>query len=355
MPDALRRHALPGVHDTPPPRHHRQGHIVLTMPRQTGDIRELAETAAWHYTKLTRRKAWRAKCRGWMAVFEVTGNHRVGWLWHVHILAVGRYWVNQCKARDERGQLVSPMRPAHPSECECVKRWNVNDRGVVVDLDGNPGPAAMVPGRRNNPLNRCLMQEWHQATDGEARIVHISSAGIHHRQAGLVQDDDGGSGTRKGNAIAEAIKYVVKTQELASEDLADFICGMRSFQRVRWGGIWRGMEPPDPAEHVPQAIIDPHDLMALAAGTIGPLLVPMTRSEHAVSAAVAAGWSVHRIHGPPREGRQRPPPQVLLDQVAATAIANNLDKHTDEIARRLERYLRDNPTAKQGFDTHVPF
>lgn len=302
-------------------------HIVVTTPRYKGDVREAAERAAWWYNKLTRRKAWKTHVRASMAVFECTGNARVGWGWHVHVLTIGSWWKNQCKVDDvtDYGEpIVRPADPAH--ECECVK---------LV------GPH----GRRNYATLRCLAQEWHQVTHGEARIVHISAAGAHHR-------------SKKSSAIAEAIKYVVKTVELDADGLVDFQIGMKGFQRIRWGGEWHGLQPPDDEAMEPRVMVCPDDLWRSSTGTIGELTASLLTDSRLVDAAAeAAGFTVFGWwEGPLQKGRARPPPLVKLAQAFAVAAVENLEQASDDLDTKTVKYFEGNPDRALVFTcSDVPF
>lgn len=325
-------------------------HVVLTTPRWVGDVREAAEMCARWFSNLKRSGAWKAKVRASMGVFECTGDAVRGWGWHVHCLTIGDWWQSQCKVTDvsddRPGTFIGPLpklsdygktftRPARPShgECECVRRV---------------GPH----GRRNAPTERCLMQQWHQTTDGEAFIVHISAAGEHHRGGKLVKPDH-------AQAINEAIKYVVKTVDLSPHALVDFTIGMSKFTRVRWGGEWYGahMNPPDDAPHEPRVMVCPDDLWRFSTGTIGELWGRLTSdSEFVLAGAVAAGWTLVPFVGPIREGRARPPPEVELPKEFAVTAVENLEEASEKTERTTELYLSDNPDQRAGFTVgHLPF
>lgn len=312
-------------------------HIVLTAPRWRGDVREGAERLAWWFACLTRRKAWRENVRGHMAVFEATGNAEEGWHWHVHVLTVGQWWLNQCKVDDKDASGLPIERPADPAT-ECFCKHRVKCCGEHYD-----DCRCDERGRRNSAAHRCLMQEWYQVTGGEARIVHISAAGSHHR------DGDAGS------PVAEAVKYVVKTQSLSAAGIVDFVIGMRSFQRVRWGGEWFGMQPPDEGEGIPTVSVCPTDLWRLSTGAIGSLVARLSSGGPKVEeAAIAAGWTLYPFCGPMPQTKARPPPSVVLDKGFAVTAVSSLEERTIDLESRTVSHFRDDPDAEFPFIT-VPF
>lgn len=325
-------------------------HIVLTTPKRTGDIRELADTLGWWFNMLKRRTAWRSHVRACMGVFEVVGNARDGWGWHVHCLTIGSWWQNQCKIVDvvdermlrplcdDTSHFIGPLpkledygtvftRPARPSydECDCIKRVSSHS------------------GRRNAPRERCLMQEWYQVTGGEAHIIHISAAGENHRNG-------------KSNAIAEAVKYVVKTIELDAPSIIDFQTGMTGFQRVRWSGEWYGMQPPDD-DLEPRVMVCPDDLWRFSTGTIGELFGRLNSSDPLVTeAAQAAGWKLIPFEGPLKEGRARPPPEVSLHQAFAVTAVEHLEQASNDLDTKTKTYFAGNPDRLLAFTVgDVPF
>ncbi|KKN35351.1 hypothetical protein LCGC14_0784350 [marine sediment metagenome] len=316
-------------------------HSVYTTPRWRGDVREAAETCANWFDNMTRRTAWKDKVLAHMAVFECTGNAVDGWGWHVHVLSIGKYWTNQCKVSDATGgrARLRPARPHH-DECECVRRVGHT-------------------GRKNSPLERCLMQEWYQTTRGEAWIVHISAAGKDHRDAKLAA---------AANAINEAVKYVVKTVDLSAAALIDFQIGMRGFKRVRWGGLWYRMndEPECLCElsgldtcpvHEPRVMVCPDDLWRFSTGTIGELFARLTVDDPQTDAiARAAGWEVHSFSGPMQKGRARPPPLVKLPKSFAVAAVEGLEEQSEQLERKTELYLAQHPDSAAAFEFgHLPF
>ncbi len=319
-------------------------HIVLTTPKTRGCVRAAAETLARWFTWMKRRKAWKSHVRAAMGVFECTGNATDGWGWHVHCLTMGEWWQNQCKVSDvtderasRRVKFIGPLRrlqdygtvyerPARPSwgECECVKR--------------------APRGRKNDPSERCLMQEWFQVTGGEARIVHISAAGANHRNG-------------RSSAIAEAIKYVVKTLSLDASAIVDFQIGMKGFQRVRWSGEWYGMQPPDDEGGEPRVMVAPEDLWRRSTGTIGELFARLTTGdEWVLEAATAAGWKLIPFEGPIQEGRARPPPEVELPKAFAVSAVEHLEAASAELDTSTAKYLAEHPDQALPFSvSHVPF
>ncbi len=332
-------------------------HIVLTMPTWHGDIRAGADWLADCLTRFKRSKAWRDKVRASMASFEVTGNAQRGWHWHVHVLSIGRYWQAQCKVPNTSPGMEGQERPADPTWPEFVgpmqegkprprPTWRQSECGCVLQV----GDA----GRRNAPECRCLMQAWHQATGGEARIVHISAAGASHRHA----DQDG-----SGDPIAEAVKYMVKSSELTDAALVDFVVGMRHFQAIRWGGEWLGMNPPDDDPDEPLALVCPDDLWRLSTATIGPVLVRLRGSwapepTTAELAAVAAGWALHPFIGAMPQGKARPPPSVVLSEAFAVAAVEHLETASTELSSQTDSYFAQNPHKEAEFSvlsSDVPF
>jgi hypothetical protein len=346
---------FPGQHALPLPYEHTiedtgdmLRHIVLTTPRWDGDVREGAERLARWFGNMKRRKAWRLRVDASMGVFETTYSDGTkkgetkGWGWHVHCLTIGQWWRNQCQVRDVKDErrpffFIGPLRrledygtvytrPANPAhECECVKRVGEH-------------------GRRNAPEHRCLSQEWYQVTGGEARIVHISAAGAHHRE-------------ERSNAIAEAVKYVVKTMELNGPQLIEFIQGMRHFQRVRWGGEWMGLQPPDNEAHEPRVMVCPTDLWRLSTGIIGELFARLTNdSAPCLAAAEAAGWKLVPFEGPILEGRARPPPEVKLLQAFAVAAVESLETASDDLDTKTTKYFAGRPDRALAFTVStVPY
>lgn len=322
-------------------------HIVVTSPRWDGEPRIGAERLAGWFTKLKRRKAWKLHVRASMGVFETTYSDGLkegqtkGWGWHVHCLTIGSWWRNQCQVRDVKdersGRFIGPLprledygtvykRPANPAyECECIHRVGEH-------------------GRRNAPEHRCLAQEWFQVTKGEARIVHISAAGAHHRE-------------QRSNAIAEAVKYVVKTVELNGPQLIEFIQGMGHFQRVRWGGEWMGLQPPDAEANEPRVMVCPDDLWRRSTGTIGELFARLTSSAApCLAAAEAAGFKLIPFEGPIREGRARPPPEVLLPQALTVAAVESLEIASDDLETKTNVYFAGRPDRALAFSVGpVPF
>lgn len=302
-------------------------HIVLTTPKFKGDVREAAERLAWWFGKLKRRKAWLTHVRACMGVFECVGNAKDGWGWHVHCLTIGSWWQNQCKVDDVDQDGTPFTRPARPShgECDCIKRVGAH-------------------GRRNAATERCLMQEWYQVTGGEARIVHISAAGANHR-----------SGT--SSAIAEAIKYVVKTSSLDAPSIVDFQIGMGGFQRIRWSGQWYGMQPPEDGAMEPRVMVCPEDLWRFSTGIIGELFARMCNGDPLViQAAQAAGWTMIPFVGPLLEGRARPPPEVKLAEAFAVSAIEYLEQASDDLDTKTTKYFEGSPDRALAFSSSdVPF
>lgn len=297
-------------------------HIVLTTPKVKGDVRAAAETLALWFTWMKRRTAWKTNVRASMGVFECTGNAKDGWGWHVHCLTIGEFWQNQCKVIGDDGK----ERPADPAtECQCIHRKGKN-------------------GRRNAPEERCLAQEWYQVTGGIARIVHISAAGANHRSG-------------KSSPIAEAIKYVVKTVDLDASALVDFQIGMKGFQRVRWSGVWYGMQPPDDGEYEPRVMVAPDELWLFSTGVIGELFARMCNGDPLViEAATAAGWTMIPFVGPLLEGRARPPPEVKLPKEFAVTAVELLEEGSDALETKTDKYFTEHPNRALPFKmSHLPY
>ncbi len=308
-------------------------HIVLTTPRMTGDPRHSAERLAHWYGKLVRRRAWKTHVRASMAVFETTWNAQEGWLWHVHVLTVGSYWANQCKVSAQTDYGETTTRPADPAtECECKTLLSCCG-------DTREDCRCATRGRRNRAEMRCLMQEWHQVTDGHARIVHISAAGTDHRSAN-------GEKVTVRQAINEAVKYVVKGMELDSAALVDFQIGMRKFQRVRWGGEWFGMQPPDPEAAEPRVMVCPTDLWRLSRGDITELYARVSGDPFVVEQLRAVeGVVLLPMYGPTNGEHARPPPWVKLLQAFAVSAVESLETASSETEHKTDAYLKANPNA----------
>ncbi len=319
-------------------------HIVLTTPRWKGDPRHAAERLAHWYGKLVRRKAWKTHVRASMAVFETTWNVHEGWMWHVHVLSVGSYWQNQCKVETKTDSGQAILRPADPAtECECKQLLSCCG-------DTREDCTCAKRGRRNRAAMRCLMQEWHQVTDGHARIVHISAAGTDHRS------NDGEKKTAR-QAIVEAVKYVVKSIDLDRGAIVDFVIGMRSFQRVRWGGEWYGMQPPDAEAAEPRIVVCPTDLWRLSRGDITELFARVSGDPFVLAELPAVdGVVMLPAYGATNEEHARPPPWVKLSQAFAVAAVESLETASSETEHKTDRYLQANPTKAldlQGM--HLPF
>ncbi len=320
-------------------------HIVLTTPRWKGDPRHAAERLGWWYRKMTRRKAWKSHVRASMAVFETTWNEREGWLWHVHVLTVGSYWQNQCKVDAQTDYGAPIRRPADPAtECECKQLLSCCG-------DTREDCKCKKRGRRNSAGLRCLMQEWHQVTGGRARIVHISAAGTDHRS------NDGETVTAR-QAIIEAVKYVVKSVDLDQGALVDFQIGMRHFQRVRWGGQWFGMQPPDAEADEPRVMLCPSDLWRLSRDELDHIIARVSGDPLVIAQLGAIeGVIFLPFSGPTSEEHARPPPRyVKLLKAFAVAAVESLEQQSDETENKTDAYLKKNPTKAldlQGI--HVPF
>jgi hypothetical protein len=328
--------------DLHPPDDDRLRMFTLTYPRQDQDVRYAAELFASLWGRFVRSRAWKYHVHGAFAGFETTGRWPAweegmqpgasGWLWHVHVVASGKFWPSHCRDDTQTDRPWSDRDTLDPASCPCRER-----RRFIATKPGAPGSTLYPEGHGRlirDARHRCIASLWHDVTEGRAQVV----------DARLVDGD---------NRKAEAIKYVCKTMELSDSALREYCGGMVRFQCSRWYGAWFGVKPPlsdkDLEAEVTASLAD---LWAVATGLLPSvavrlgaapveMMIMFKRLEHTCKLRFEM-IDKPRSRGPPE-------PHLIVGQDMALAVMQQIQRRISRMESLTKGFYEAAPWKRYGW------
>lgn len=273
--------------------------MVLTIPN-CADLNE-GRAAIWDaFTHLRRSVEWKRKVKGCVVTFEATYNpHCVCGERKVEHCADGR--ARWCEFRKAPKQTD----PWHPH--------------LNVLAEGEYFPHAQL----------CRM--WETATDGEAKVVHVSAV-----NNGFIELEDGGT----SKAARELVKYITKASDLVGDPQAveQFLDAVYKRRLLRTYGTFFALKLEEELEAHEERCPDCNTLEWVETSWVRPQQIAMDfkgvlrdkRSQRDVDEAV---------HKAVCFARKLPPEKALVDGPAFQRMRKSWEKRGVEFEERRAEWL----------------